>query len=360
MKPLLASLLALTILSFGIPAAGQGQEGIWPTTAKIDPLKKKIFFSEQIDIILTDIRGPDGRLSKPEFLIHVQPKHGSISNGQYSPLSISGAGKDFPVGSGTIEVHYASPSDASIEKDLITISAVITSAYWEEEDDPSDFPTLNKIGEVEIEIIRFNYARIIYTETKNVEYPNQKESKEVQVITCVSFYPVFGQQHHIDRVRVMSWHGAHTYEGNDRDRSATLTHAEVEEPAPLIVFHRDEKNEIHAITLPQLFTSLEWTPADAFKSPEKILIGPVNDYPKSENKDLDKLVKELRPEKRGLPNLKNINELMKSTYQMLYHPDFKVTNRFSKTHLCGEAAWEESSEHIFHRKRYTWEVRLKP
>ena len=360
MKTLLTSLLALIILSFGIPAAGQEQDGLWPTTIKIDPLKKKIFFTEQLDITLTDIRGPDGRLSGPEFLIHVQPEHGSISNGEYSPLSLSGAGKDFPVGSGTIAVHYTSPSDASIENDLITISAVTTSAYWEKEGDPSDFPQLNKIGEVEIETIRFNYARIIYTETKHIEYPHQTETKDVEVITCVSFYPVFGQQHHVDRIKVMSWKGVHTYQGYDHDRSAEITHAEVEYPNRLVVFHTNEKNEIHAVTLPQIMVQLDWTPPDAFSATEKIVVGPVNDYKQPEDKDLDKLAKELKPDKGGLPNLKNINLLMKSTYRMLYHPDFEVTNRLSKNHLCGEAKWRESSEHIDRRKTYTWEARLKP
>jgi len=339
----------LQLLRFAMPAAGQEDKGFWPATVKIDPVKKEILPDEEVTITLTDFRDADGKQPKPEFLIHVAPESGRITNGDSYRLMV---GKVFEVGTGTVKVTYHPSPDPKIEKDRIKIYSVYTTDYWDKES--LDIPAEGKIGEVEITIRRFDYARIIYHEySLSWDDGGSRYLSDIEVSVGVAYRPIGGGRYVADLVNVLTCKGIETQQvSGEKEYKSELVSAGVQSYSSLVVFHTDDKGEVEAVTLPVVNLGLTWV-GDADTS-EEIIIGPVSEYDDQEAVDdnLDKL-KNVKPE----PGQKE-SAMLPIAGRLLYHPDFRVIMR-GKNYYAGEGKWQDNDEYDINKKTFTWEVNTK-
>ncbi len=333
------------------PASGQEADGFWPSSVKIDPLKKEIFYGEELSITLTDFRDADGRRVQPQFLIAAQPEAGKIVNGEPSALLV---GKEFPVGDGTVEIRYFPPPDPKIEEDRITISSVNTAAYWDEE---ADLPYLTKIGQVDVVIRRYDYARIIYHDySLSWDDGGSKYLSDIDVSVGVAFKSIGGGRHAVERVAVLTSKGVESqHESGEKEYKSTLVSARIQTYTGLVVFHMNDKGEAEAVTLPVVNLALTWS-GDSDNPPDDVTIAPVSEYDAEEATEAAAEV---------AMNIKPSHGQRKSATlpilaRMLYHPDFRVIMRSGNEYLGGEGNFKEHDEHDVVEKTYRWEVCTKP
>jgi hypothetical protein len=338
------------LLFVALPAAGQEGDGFWPATVKIDPVKKEVFPDEEVTITLTDFRDADGSQPKPEFLIHVAPESGRIANGDGCRLLV---GKVFSVGAGTVNVTYYPPSNPKIEEDRINIYSLYTTDYWDKES--LDIPTEGKIGEVEITIRRFDYARIIYHDySLSWDDGGSKYLSDIEVSVGVGYRPIGGRRYVADLVNVLTCKGTETQQvSGEKEYKSRLVSAAVQSYSSLVVFHTDDKGEVEAVSLPVVVLGLTWA-GDSDNPPADLVIGPVSEYNDQEAVDdtLDKL-KSVKPESG-----QKESATLPAAARLLYHPDFRVLMR-GKNYFAGNGKWQDSDEHDIYKKNYIWEVNTK-
>ena len=359
-RELIIPAAGLLLLLAALPAAGQEEKGFWPATVKIDPVKKEIFPGEEVTITLTAFRDADGRQPKPEFLIHVAPESGRISNGDGSRLLV---GRVFPVGAGTVNVTYYPSWDPKIEEDRISIYSVYTTDYWDKES--LDIPAEGKIGEVEITIRRFDYARIIYHEySLSWDDGGSKYLSDIEVSVGVAYRPIGGRRYVADRVKVLTCKGIMSeQESGEKEYKSTLVSAAVQLYGGLLVFHTDDKGEVEAVSLPMVNVGLTWV-GDT-NTRDDIDIEPVSENEgenEEENEEeavddtLDKL-KSVKPEpdqKKSAP----LEPELEAVSRLFYHPDFKVLMR-GKNYYAGEGKRQINEDHFVFQATYRWEVNTK-
>jgi hypothetical protein len=328
----------LLLLLAALPAAGQEADGFWPATVKIDPLKKEILPDEEVTITLTDFRDAGGMQPKPEFLIHVAPESGRIANGDASLLLV---GKVFEVGAGTVKVIYHPSPDPTIEKDRIKIYSVYTTDYWDK--DSLDIPSEGEIGEVEITIRRFNFARITYHEySLSWDDNGSKYLSDTEVCVGVTYRPIGGRRYVADQVRVLTCKGIESqYESGEKEYKSTLVSAAVQLHSSLVLFHTDDKGEVDAVILPMVNVGLTWV-GDAETSDE-IDIEPVSEND-GENKEENEE--------------ENVGKAVDDAFAELNTPDFKVLIR-GKNYYAGEGKRQINEDHFVFQATYTWEVNTK-
>jgi len=68
---------------------------------------------------------------------------------------------------------------ASIEEDWISIFSISTTEYWDE--NKVDLAYQEKIGEIKINIRRYDFARIILSEYSHFDDGNQSSTRDIEV-----------------------------------------------------------------------------------------------------------------------------------------------------------------------------------
>ena len=258
------------------------------------------------------------------------------------------------MGAGTVKVTYHPSPDPTIEKDRIRIYSLYTTDYWNKESLDKDVPVEGKIGEVEITIRRFDYARIIYHEySLSWDDGGSRYLSDIEVSVGVAYRPIGGGRYVADLVNVLTCKGIETQQvSGEKEYKSELVSAGVQSYSSLVVFHTDDKGEVEAVTLPVVNLGLTWV-GDADTS-EEIIIGPVSEYDDQEAVDdnLDKL-KNVKPE----PGQKE-SAMLPIAGRLLYHPDFRVIMR-GKNYYAGEGKWQDNDEYDINKKTFTWEVNTK-
>ena len=347
-------------------AGGQEGDGFWPDSVKVDPSSKELLPGEKLTIRLTDFKDEAGNLPKPEMKIIVQPKYGDIINGE-NPNSGQLTGKEFAVGLGTIDVVYRAPSDSNTDSDTITISSVNFVPPEELGQDPDEYLDLipiTKIAQVDITIRHYNFARAVLHDYYHYDDGYQSGTTEVEVNVGIIYDHLAGPYYMVKSVRILGFKGSDTYHSKTENKKAVLTAAEATHYAPQVVFH-SEKGRIEAVSIPLVHVELSWTGDTDIGPPDSIDIEPITEYDSSaEEAAMEEASKKMKADNEGrqdkMPDLSAVGDVMRASLRLLWHPDFRVTNRMSENYLCGEAHREDSDETSIHKKRFTWEVHSKP
>ena len=349
-------------------ASGQEADGVWPDSVKVDPAKKELLPGERLTIRLTDFKDVAGYQPKPEMRILVQPRRGKIVNGLAPGTSMSLTGREFEVGTGMVDVVYLAPSGSKVDSDTITISAVNIIPDEEFDHDPDehlDFPYITEIAKVEITIRHYNFARAVMHDYSHYDDGYQSGTVDVEVNVGIFYEHLAGPYYTVTSVRVLSFKGLETYRSKTENKKATLVSARATHHVPQIAFH-SEKGRIEAVSIPLVYVELGWAGDSSVGFLSHIDIEPITEYDNSaEMAAMEEASEKMKADNEGreegkMPDLSAVGDVMSASLRLLWHPDFRVTDRMSENYLCGEAFREDSDETSVHRRRFTWEVHTKP